>query len=96
MARPIDAGYRGRAEGGDVSDINEVVKDVQQRLRIFEGRYTDHFPRWTLRDYVQVSRLVSEVSTLSDTLRELQARVAELERQLEARIAELASIGDGE
>jgi uncharacterized protein YukE len=65
-----------------VSDINEVVKDVQQRLRIFEGRYTDHFPRWTLRDYVQVSRLVSEVSTLSDTLRELQARVAELERQL--------------
>ena len=76
--------------------IANIVTSLDRRLQSFGGRYRDHWPRWTQRDYAQVGCLVSEVSTLSETIRDLQTRVAELEEQLEARIAELASIGDGE
>jgi hypothetical protein len=74
-----------------VSNITEVVEAVAQRLSIFEGRYTDHYPRWTLRDYNQVSILVSEVSTSVETIRKLQAQVKELETGVPsmARLAEL-------
>jgi hypothetical protein len=70
-----------------MNSIKEAVDSVKQRVHDFEGRYTDHFPRWTLRDYAQVSVLVGEVEAVLENARELRARVAELET--EARLGRM-------
>jgi hypothetical protein len=63
-------------------DLTETIAEVKGRLASFSDRPHRHWPRWTIADYAKVGVLASGAATALSTIRELQTRVAELERRL--------------